>query len=351
MSAAVLAYAITLGLIAAVNPCGFPLLPAYLVSFTMADAPGARRAAVRRAAVVRALRAGACVTAGFVVTFGVVGAAVSAGAALVIAWVPWIMVVVGAAMVALGVLVLIGRWRGLALPATPFRRGCGALAMVGDVYKVGARLEPSSRTLIRAMIAKSVQRSALEAAGFVLDHATVSAEARRSFARLLAEPAGGRAGARRLVLTESAGFFQSARGIATFSTLSPRLPSRESWPLYIERCANTLILKITLNPQATANRLNEAMEGCSFSAETRELGGLEGMEEKLDADLFGHFQVKNLSGRLLIPMAVPHYAGLVRTYWETEDRRAALLKRLGEPPAATFTYSLPEGTCRAGAGV
>lgn len=136
MAAAVL-YAFTLGLVAAVNPCGFPLLPAYLVSFTFDPA---RDRASRAGAAVRALTAGACVTAGFVVTFGLAGILVTAGAALIIGWVPWVMVAVGAGLAVLGVAQLTGRWHGLAMPQVRFRSGRGALAMggFGVAYGVGS---------------------------------------------------------------------------------------------------------------------------------------------------------------------------------------------------------------------
>ena len=59
-----LLYAFTLGLVAAVNPCGFPLLPAYLSLFVGEDTVG------RPQRNLRALGAGASVAAGFVVVFG-----------------------------------------------------------------------------------------------------------------------------------------------------------------------------------------------------------------------------------------------------------------------------------------
>jgi cytochrome c biogenesis protein CcdA len=73
------AYAFTLGLLAAVNPCGFPLLPAYLSQFAYdsSDRGWGRRTA-------RALMAGLSVTAGFVVTFGLAGLLVESGMILIL---------------------------------------------------------------------------------------------------------------------------------------------------------------------------------------------------------------------------------------------------------------------------
>jgi len=129
-------YAFTLGLVAAINPCGFPLLPAYLVGFTISDTGG--RGWVARS--VRAVTAGACVTAGFVLTFGIAGALVSSGVALIAGWIPWVMLGVGAALAALGISGLAGKHLAFRLPVIRFRNGTGAIAMAGFgvAYAVGS---------------------------------------------------------------------------------------------------------------------------------------------------------------------------------------------------------------------
>ncbi len=120
-----LLYAFTLGLVAAVNPCGFPLLPAYL-SFFVGE-PGAARA--QRTG--RALAAGTSVTAGFVVVFGVLGFLVHAGIDVVLGWVPWVMIPLGLSMAVIGVLALAGRPVRLAPPRRRLGRGRGVLSMAG----------------------------------------------------------------------------------------------------------------------------------------------------------------------------------------------------------------------------
>lgn len=70
-------YAFTLGLAAAVNPCGFPMLPAYLALFS-----GTTRTARRGTGVTRALLAGAGVSAGFVAVFGLLGLLIESGTRL-----------------------------------------------------------------------------------------------------------------------------------------------------------------------------------------------------------------------------------------------------------------------------
>jgi len=111
-----LSYAFALGLVAAVNPCGFPMLPAYL-SFFMS--PGGEPGGTLRR-LTAAVRSAAAVSAGFVVVFAVLGAVFDAGITAFMAWVPWVMLVVGSALLALGVAGLLGRRLPVHLPHLPW---------------------------------------------------------------------------------------------------------------------------------------------------------------------------------------------------------------------------------------
>ena len=71
-----LSLALGAGLVAALNPCGFALLPAYLSLFVLGDAPRSSAAAV-----VRALRATAALTLGFAGVFVAFGLAIAPVAA------------------------------------------------------------------------------------------------------------------------------------------------------------------------------------------------------------------------------------------------------------------------------
>jgi len=64
------AYSFMLGMLAAVNPCGFVLLPAYLLYFLGID--GANQG-VTRAPMQRALQVSAAVSSGFLLVFLIVG--------------------------------------------------------------------------------------------------------------------------------------------------------------------------------------------------------------------------------------------------------------------------------------
>ncbi|HEX6419589.1 MAG TPA: cytochrome c biogenesis CcdA family protein [Acidimicrobiales bacterium] len=99
------AYYLTLGMVATVNPCGFAMLPAYLSYFlglegSEAEAP--------TAGVAQAVRVSAAVAAGFLAVFAVAGTAVRLTSLPVYETVPWISIVIGLALLVLGVAMLFG---------------------------------------------------------------------------------------------------------------------------------------------------------------------------------------------------------------------------------------------------
>lgn len=127
-------YAFVVGLTGLINPCALPLLPAYL-TFFLDD--------TRRPWPVRllsALRSGGCLTAGFVTVFALTGMVEASLATAATAFAPWLMLLVGGAIVALGILSLIGKAPGFHLPGLSFRSGTGVVAMVGFgvAYAVGS---------------------------------------------------------------------------------------------------------------------------------------------------------------------------------------------------------------------
>jgi cytochrome c-type biogenesis protein len=111
-----LALALAAGMLAAVNPCGFALLPAYLsILVTGDDSPTAARS------VARAVALTGWMTVGFVVVFGVFGLVISPVASQVQQHLPWFTVLLGMVLalsglwLALGRELPIARWR----PAGP----------------------------------------------------------------------------------------------------------------------------------------------------------------------------------------------------------------------------------------
>ena len=120
------------GMVAAVNPCAFAMLPAYLSLYLGTEESGfSERSAPSRA--LRALVVGCVVSLGFVVLFGLAGAVISAGGTALIEVMPVLGVLVGEALVGLGVWILLaGR--------APYAAAFGRLAArLGDPRKIGIR--------------------------------------------------------------------------------------------------------------------------------------------------------------------------------------------------------------------
>ncbi|MEO6943508.1 MAG: cytochrome c biogenesis CcdA family protein [Lacisediminihabitans sp.] len=127
-------YAFALGLVALLNPCGFPLLPAFLTAFLR---PGSDSFSSR---IRRALAAGVWMTVGFVCVFGAAAVIAAAGAAVVAPWVAEFMILIGLVLITVGVLEVLGKTVRLPLPIVRFAEGRGPLSMLGfgATYAVGS---------------------------------------------------------------------------------------------------------------------------------------------------------------------------------------------------------------------
>ena len=96
-----LSIALTAGGLAVVNPCAFPLLPAFLSFYLGADE---QRLPAARTRALQGLLVGALVAAGFLAVFAVVGLPLSLGLSAIANAVPWLGLATGAA------------WLGCTLP-------------------------------------------------------------------------------------------------------------------------------------------------------------------------------------------------------------------------------------------
>jgi cytochrome c-type biogenesis protein len=123
------AYAFSLGLLAAVNPCGFAMLPAYLSYFLGLEGDDdADRS------ILRALAVGLTVTAGFVAVFAVIGYVIENVSTEVRDKLPHATIVIGAGLVALAIAMLRGYVPTLRLPK--FKRGTGSREL-GSMFLFG----------------------------------------------------------------------------------------------------------------------------------------------------------------------------------------------------------------------
>jgi cytochrome c-type biogenesis protein len=96
----------TAGLLAAVNPCGFVLLPTYLMYFLGME--NLRPGGTERASIRRALLVSLAVSVGFLLVFAIIGAVTKWSTDWFVVKAPWISLAIGLALVVLGIAMLFG---------------------------------------------------------------------------------------------------------------------------------------------------------------------------------------------------------------------------------------------------
>ena len=144
-----LGYAFGAGMVAAVNPCGFALLPAYLGIYLGDQSESEKRSRWLR--LRRAFAISASVTLGFVVLFGITGLVLSGITSSLTGVFPWLGLVVGVALVLLAARLMIsdgvysGLGERLAARVTGAARGSNVVGYFA--YGVGYGLASLSCTL------------------------------------------------------------------------------------------------------------------------------------------------------------------------------------------------------------
>lgn len=133
-----LATSFTAGLLAAINPCGFVLLPTYLVYFLGMEnlRPGAERASV-----LRALKVGLAVSAGFMSIFVVIGAISEVSTNWLVEKAEWVSLVIGIALLVLGIAMLFGYRVPFTTPKLDVGerdRSVGSMYVFGLAYAVAS---------------------------------------------------------------------------------------------------------------------------------------------------------------------------------------------------------------------
>ncbi len=133
--------ALTAGMLAAVNPCGFALLPAYLSVLVAGDRSRPESPRATAAAVGRALRCTAALTTGYVLVFGAFGLLLTPVAGWLQPRLPWLTVVLGVALAVLGGWLLAGRQLpapGTGVQAPRLTGSAGSMVLFGMAYAVAS---------------------------------------------------------------------------------------------------------------------------------------------------------------------------------------------------------------------
>lgn len=140
-----LALAFSAGMVATVNPCGFAMLPAYLSYFlgleVRSTGPDGQPGPEQRAPVTRALMVSAAVTLGFLVVFGIMGFAWSSVSGIIGTRLPYFTLVVGIALVGLGIAMLRGFEPVISMPKVQLdssKRELWSMFLYGISYAIAS---------------------------------------------------------------------------------------------------------------------------------------------------------------------------------------------------------------------
>lgn len=197
-----------------------------------------------------------------------------------------------------------------------------AVALLIPVFDAAQKLESNARTLVRRMVAITLQRQVVGALEYVLDQGELSASTRDELSRVLRssiqDPA---EGARLLCIAEY--------GIQSNLLLSPRLHQVDFGAnprsLSISRLASFFLY----NPKATVNRAGDILHAMAEAGANRDARAMKDFEDQIWATLHpSRFLAKNLVGTQLIELSLPAYNKVIESYWSVHDRRQALLARL-----------------------
>ena len=143
-----LLYALTAGMLASINPCGFVMLPGYVFYFLTTEDEEEKNGTlvtgfasvpiVRR--IGRGLVTAGTVTAGFMALFAVAGGAFSVGLYFLVKAVPYAGLVIGIGLALLGIFLLSGMHINVGTINVPFlrRRTFAGMFMYGIAYAVAS---------------------------------------------------------------------------------------------------------------------------------------------------------------------------------------------------------------------
>lgn len=132
------AYSFVLGVLAAINPCGFVLLPTYLMFFLGLE--GSRPTDSQRTSLARALRVGVATSSGFIAVFIIVGSVSRLFTNAIERNAKYVSIVIGIALAVMGVAMLAGWKPRIITPniATGKTRTFGSMFLFGVAYAVAS---------------------------------------------------------------------------------------------------------------------------------------------------------------------------------------------------------------------
>lgn len=175
-------YAFGAGMVSAVNPCGFAMLPVYL-SLYLGSSKESFKESSFAFRIMKGLGVGLVVSSGFSLLFGVVGGLVSVGGSYIMQFVPWFALVVALGLIVMGGMMLIGRSfssgriEGIGAkigdPADISLRGFFLFGLAFGATSLGCTLPVFLMVVGSAMASGDVADGAMQFTGFILGMTTV----------------------------------------------------------------------------------------------------------------------------------------------------------------------------------
>jgi len=159
-----LGLAFAAGLVAALNPCGFAMLPGYL-AFVVGDSAGGRPAAVGRA-----VAATLAMTLGFLAVFAAFGTVTLSVASTLQRYLPIVTVVVGIALIGVGAALLAGKELHVPLPTAATSARLAPTARLWSMFGYGMAYAVAS---LACTVGPFLAVTAAGARGSIADTVTV----------------------------------------------------------------------------------------------------------------------------------------------------------------------------------
>jgi len=175
-------YAFGAGMVSAVNPCGFAMLPVYLSLYLGSEDVSFREHSLFYR-LLKGVGIGLVVSAGFSVLFGIVGALVSFGGSFLMRFIPWLALLVGIGLILMGVWMLSGRSLSSGMleglgnrigdPSDISVRGFFLFGLAFGATSLGCTLPVFLMVVGSSMTSSVVVSSLLQFVGYILGMTTV----------------------------------------------------------------------------------------------------------------------------------------------------------------------------------
>jgi hypothetical protein len=204
--------------------------------------------------------------------------------------------------------------------------GDAAVETLLPVLEVGRKLSPSSRTLVRSMIAVVVRKTGLEATEFVLNSAEISPAARARLAAALADDGGAEIAVRKLIGVEYAWGASLYLKQDIVSVLPWEFPVRLMQNHWWQK-AITPLSPLFYNVRRTTNLYGDLSTDLQDLAARRDLQHLDERSKEFFQHSLGA-NIKNVGGVWIVSTIVPAFSKVVEAFWKTEDLRSALYSRV-----------------------